>query len=117
MEKEKTKRILTTFVILYWLLVVLIYLIAHPQFRYQAIVSDALSPGLIVGEVVDGVEIVQRVKIPAEEMTDVSLMTDTYGRKNSGTLHIEFTDEDGNQFAQAQADVSLFESYKYVKLV
>lgn len=116
LEREKSKRILFAFMLIYWLFAILVYLIAHPQFRYQGRVSDALSPSMIVGEIIDGMEIRQLVDVPAESLTEVSLLTDTFGRENNGILRITFMSDAGDMLASAEADLAVFRSNDYVRI-
>ena len=44
MDMKKSKKLLAYLAAAYWVLVIMIYLVAHPQFRYTNVVSDSLSP-------------------------------------------------------------------------
>ena len=68
MDMKKSKKLLAYLAAAYWALVILIYLVAHPQFRYTSVASDSLSPSMTVGEVVDGMELEQTVVVPANEL-------------------------------------------------
>lgn len=100
----------------YWVLVIMIYLVAHPQFRYTNVVSDSLSASMTVGEVVDGMEIVQTVTVPANELREISLMTATYGRQNQGTLLLTLSDVQGNRLSVQAVEVSSLEDNKYTTI-
>ena len=95
MDLKKSKKLLMILTAAYWTLVVLVYLVASPQFHQVAAVSDTLSPSATVGELVDGVTLTQRLYSPAEELTGISLMTATYGRANTGTLYLTLTNQGG----------------------
>lgn len=100
----------------YWVLVIMIYLVAHPQFRYTNVVSDSLSASMTVGEVVDGMEITQTVTVPANELREISLMTATYGRQNQGTLLLTLSDAQGNRLSVQAVEVSSLEDNKYTTI-
>ena len=96
MDMKKSKKLLAYLAAAYWALVILIYLVAHPQFRYTSVASDSLSPSMTVGEVVDGMELEQTVVVPANELREISLMTATYGRENQGEMILALSDKQGN---------------------
>lgn len=116
MDMKKSKKLLAYLAAAYWALVIMIYLVAHPQFRYTNVVSDSLSASMTVGEVVDGMEITQTVTVPANELRDISLMTATYGRQNQGNLLLTLSDMQGNQLTAQTVDASLFEDNKYTTI-
>ena len=106
MDLKKSKKLLMILTAAYWTLVVLIYLVASPQFHQVAAVSDTLSPSAMAGELVDGVTLTQRLYSPAEELTGISLMTATYGRANTGTLYLTLTNQGGKMLFSKELDVS-----------
>ena len=93
MDFKRSKRLMAIWAACYWILAVTIYLVAGQQFHYTAVTSDALSATTTVGELVDGMTITQRLIAPAESLTGFDLMTATYGRSNTGTLHAVFTQQ------------------------
>lgn len=113
MDMKKSKKLLAWLAVAYWVLVVLIYLVAHPQFRYTNTVSDSLSASTSIGEIVDGMTISQTVVPPAQEMTGLSLLAATYGRANSGTMYLTLSDENGALLTQQSFDISALEDGKY----
>lgn len=113
MDMKKSKKLLAYLVAAYWALVILVYLVAHPQFRYTNVVSDSLSASMTVGEVVDGMEITQTVIVPANELRDISLMTATYGRVNWGEVTLALSDMQGNELARETVSASVFADNKY----
>jgi len=117
MDMKKSKKLLGYLAAAYWALVIVIYLVACQQFHYTRVTSDPLSAGTTVGEIVDGVTIRQTIQVPADNMTDISLMTAAYGRENTGVMTIALTDEQGVQVAVQRADVNSFEDDKYTQIV
>lgn len=106
MDLKKSKKLLTIIAAVYWAMVILIYVIASPQFRQVAATTDPLSPSDTVGELVDGVTLTQRLYAPAERLSGLSLMTATYGRANQGVLHLTLTDAEGTVLLATSLDVS-----------
>lgn len=98
-------------------MVLMVYLIAHPQFRYLAVSSDVLSASLSVGEIIDGVKICQTAKVPAQSMTSLSLMASTYGRNNTGTMSVQLKDMQRNVIAVQNVDISRIEDGKYHQIL
>lgn len=117
MDMKKSKKLLLWLAAMYWMLVLVIYLVAGEQFRYTQISSDPLSPGTTVGELVDGVEVRQMIQVPADSMTSFSLMTAAYNRSNSGEMTIELLDEQGEQVALQRKNVSEFADGQYTLIM
>lgn len=113
MDLKKSKKLLTVITAVYWALVILIYLVASPQFHRVSAVSDALSPSTTVGELIDGVTLTQRLYAPAEELTGISLLTATYGRANTGTLSLTLTNRAGEMLFSKELDVSVVSNDQY----
>lgn len=118
MDLKKSKKLLAFLVAAYWLLVILIYVVASPQFHQITAVSDALSPSSTVGELVDGVTITQRLISPAEQLTGLSFMTATYSRANTGMLYLTLTDQTGDMLFTHSVPVEdvLDGQYTYIAL-
>ena len=116
MDMKKSKKLLMYLAAAYWALVLMVYLVAHPQFRYTNVVSDSLSASMTVGEVVDGMEIQQTVLAPANELRSISLMTATYGRENQGELVLTLSDTQGNRLIEQTVPASAFEDNKYTTI-
>lgn len=93
MDFIKSKKLIAILAAAYWLLVILIYLVASPQFHQVTAVSDTLSPSNTAGELVDGVVVTQRLISPAEKLTEISFMAATYGRLNTGILHLTLVNQ------------------------
>lgn len=116
MEIKKSKKLLAMLALAYWLLVIMIYLVAGQQFRFTAVSSDALSPSSAIGEIVDGMTITQTMTLPADTTTGLEVLTGTYDRANTGALLFTLTDGEGNEIARKRADVSAFEDGKYARI-
>lgn len=96
MDFRKSKKLLAILAACYWALALAVYLVAGDQFHYTAVTSDALSASVTIGELVDGMTVTQTVTVPAEQTTGLELLAGTYGRANSGTLHLALTNEAGD---------------------
>lgn len=94
MNLKESKKILIGLGVLYCLLVFLIYAIAHEQFRYSAVETDAVNPSIITGELVDETVVEQKIKVSMDRIDTVAMMFGTYDRNNSGSIHLEFLDGD-----------------------
>ena len=113
MDFARSKRLLWRFAAIYWAFALLIYLAAGEGFHRMWVKGDALSPSIAVGELVDGVELTQRLIAPASTLSGVDVMAGTYGRANAGTLVLTLTDEDGTLLTAGRADVSSLPDGKY----
>lgn len=116
MDLKKAKKLLAVLAACYCVLVTVIYWVANDQFHYTAVTSDALSATAVIGELVDGMTVTQSVTIPAEQTTGFELMAGTYGRSNSGTLHIALTDALGEPVTAYDVDVSSLSDGKYTAI-
>lgn len=117
MKYKKEKKLLVGLAAFYWGMVLLIYFVAGDQFRYTQVVSDTLTPTASIGEVVDGMEICQRVSIDADRLDGIDLMVGTYGRRNEGKLHVALENDQGEVLATQVVDLSSFEDAKYNTIV
>ena len=106
MDWKQAKRLLWKLAILYWVMVIMIYAIAHQQFQYQPLATSAYTPAFHIGEVTDGVEVRQRVVSPTDRLDAVSLMAGTYNRENSGLMRLTLMDEAGHEVARGSIPVS-----------
>ena len=113
MDMKKSKKLIAAAAVFYWILVLVISAVANGQFRSTVIRSDALSPAAVVGEIVDGVTVTQAVTAPADQITGIELLFDTYGRSNTGTLHLTLSDETGNTLVSRDVDISTLENTQY----
>ena len=116
MDFRKSKKLLAMLAACYWALVLVVYLVAGNQFHYTAVTSDALSASATIGELVDGITVTQTVAMPAEQTTGLELLAATYGRANSGTLHLVLTNEAGDAVLAQNVNVGTLADGKYTSI-
>ena len=116
MDFKRSKKLLAVLATCYWVLAIIIHLVAGDQFRYTAVESDALSASSVIGEFVDGMTVTQTLIAPAEQTTGLKLQASTYGRANSGILHIVLTNEAEEVILSQDADVAKLEDGKYTSI-
>ena len=116
MDVRKSKKLLALLAAIYWILVIAIYLIAGDQFRFARVATDTLSANAGICEMVDDVTVTQRVVMPSDMVTGVDLMAATFGRTNSGTLHVALIDQDGERVAGASIDMASFGENQYTPI-
>lgn len=116
MDFKKSKRLLMKLAAAYWVLVVLIYLVANQQFHYTTVTGDTLSAQAVIGEIGGDMRIEQVLIAPADEITGLDILVDTYERANTGVLQVELFDEQGQKVAEGSADIAGFENYKYASI-
>lgn len=116
MDFKKSKKLLAILAACYWALVLVVYLVAGDQFHYTAVTSDALSASATIGELVDGMTVTQTVTMPAEQTTGLELLAGTYGRANSGTLHLVLTNEAGESVLTQDVDVGALADGRYTTI-
>ena len=106
MNMKRIKKLLSILAVCYWALVLVIYLVAGEQFRYTQVTSSALSPIAVIGEIVDGMEITQRLTIEADSVENINLMVDTYSRTNQGTMNVQMLSEDGEFLSEVNVPLA-----------
>lgn len=116
MDFKKSKKLLAILAACYWTLVLVVYLVAGDQFHYTAVTSDALSASVTIGELVDGMTVTQTVTMPAEQTTGLELLAGTYGRANSGTLHLVLSNEAGDTVLSQDVDVGSLADGRYTAI-
>lgn len=116
MDFKKSKKLLGILATCYWSLVLVVYLVAGNQFHYTAVTSDALSASATIGELVDGMIVTQTVTTPAEQTTGIELLTGTYGRVNSGTLHLVLENKEGDRVLTQDVDIKTLVDGKYTTI-
>lgn len=117
MDMKKSKKLLAALAGFYWALVIVIYIVAGNQFHYTAVTSDVLSATSSIGEIVDGAIVTQSLTAPADQLTSIDLLAATYGRANTGTLHMTLTDASGASVAQQDVDISTLSDSKYTSIL
>jgi hypothetical protein len=73
----------------------------------MTVAGDSLEPLAITGELLDGMELSQRMTVPAEVLESVSFVTAAYGRENTGVIHLRLEDEDGAAVARGRLEAML----------
>ena len=116
MDFKKSKKLLAILAACYWALVLVVDLVAGDQFHYTAVTSDALSASASIGELVDGMTVTQTVTMPAEKTTGLELLAGTYGRANSGMLHLVLTNEAGESVLTQDVDVGTLANGRYTAI-
>lgn len=116
MDCKKSKKLLAMLAACYWALVLVVYLVAGNQFHYMAVTSDALSASAAIGEMVDGMTVTQIVTMPADQTTGLELLAGTYGRANSGTLHLVLTSKDGEAVLSQDVNVGTLTDGRYTTI-
>lgn len=106
MDFKKSKAFLIKLAIIYWVFVLVIYAVAHEQFRYTPVTSETLTPSSTVGEITDEVVVRQRIDVTVDSLERVSVMTGTYGQTAAGTVVFILEDGDGQAVWQTSADAS-----------
>ena len=115
METKKSKRFLMTLVALYWALVVMIYAIANEQFHYLAVSSDTFSPSYLVGEIVDGDVLRQKITIPVDNVDSCELMVTAYNSVIMGQMNLRIQDNEEKIIALSNIDFSEIKEGKYTR--
>ena len=100
MDLKKSKRLLLLAAAVYWLFAVGIFVIAGEQFRRADVTGDAPEAQLVVGELVDGMELRQTLESSLDVAEALQIMVGTYNRENTGTLILSVLDEKGSLLLQ-----------------
>ena len=91
MNFEKAKKLLTQLSVFYFLLAAMIFFVAGDGFRHEIVNGSALSPSSVIGEIVDGMVVEQRLPLGADHVEALNLQVATFGRQNTGILHVDIT--------------------------
>ena len=59
----------------------------------------------VIGEIVDGMVVEQRLPVGADHAEAVNIMVATFGRANTGILHVDICGEDGRTLASVQGKI------------
>lgn len=111
------KKVLLMIAAIYCALAIVIYAAAFPQFRYTEITGDTVAASTVIGEIVDGDTVTQRLTLPADRLTDISLLTGTYDRTNNGTVILTLASEQGETIAKETFDASAVQNNLYTTIV
>lgn len=110
------KKVLLMIAAAYCIMAIVIYAISYPQFRYTPVTSGGLVPTQVIGEILDGEVISQRIASPADHLTAVSVLTGTYDRVNSGTVTLTVTNEHGENIGTESFDASATQNNTYTEI-
>lgn len=113
MDFEKSKKFLVQLGLIYWILVIMIYVAAGSQFKYILSTSDTLSASSVIGELVDGETVTEKLTSPANSVSTIDVMTVTYGRKNNCTINFELSNESGEIVANQSVACSDIQDNTY----
>lgn len=102
MNFQKGKKLLSVLALSYFLLVTMIFFVAGDGFRYEIVNGSMLSQTSVIGEIVDGMVVEQRLPVGADHAQAVNIMAATFGRTNTGILHIDICGEDDTVLASVQ---------------
>ena len=116
MDIKKSKRLLLGFAVLYWVMVLMIYAIGQEQFHYARRTSTAYAPSAAVGELTDGMELRQQLKVPVDQIQQIELMADTYSKADHAVLTAVFLDENGQQISSQKIPLSMLCNWQYTTI-
>ena len=116
MNTMKSKRLLGVLAAIYWAIVVLVYLVAGEQFHRLPTISDELTASGVVGKIVDGMELRQRIVSPASMLTSVDVMASTYGEDKTGVLNVTLVDSSEETVARGAIAMSKVKNEDYVNI-
>lgn len=112
MNNSEHRKLIILLASAYWLLVLIIFGVAHEQFDHVTVENDALSATMTTAELYDGHELRQEMVIPADVVTDFGLMS-VPAAGTSGMLKVEFLDAEGSCIGTARAELGGIVASKY----
>ena len=105
MDFSKAKKLLHVLTLIYFLLAAMIFFVAGDGFRYEIVNGNMLSQTSVIGEIVDGMIVEQQLPVGADHAEAVNIMVATFGRSNTGILHVDICGEDGRTLASVQGRI------------
>ncbi|MCD2492143.1 ABC transporter permease [Lacrimispora sp. NSJ-141] len=108
-KKYNLKKICAALLGIYVLCAFLFLFIADEQIKYTSVEQYAIAetPEKDLGELTDGISILQTFKSKHKYLNDVEGYFLTYGRENSGTVYLEVLDMSSNEvLAESSAAIS-----------
>lgn len=106
MEEKTIKKVLGITILIYVISIVLIYLVANQQFRYQRVQSEMVSATQVVGELENGDVLKQNFDAGSDYLEEIVLMPATYGTKAEGNIQLEVLNQDGQAIETQSIDLS-----------
>lgn len=101
MDFEKAKKLLAKISLGYFIFAAMIFFVAGDGFRREIVNGSALSPSSVIGEIVDGMVVEQRLPLGADYAEAINLQIATFGRANTGILHVDIYDEKNELLSSA----------------
>ena len=105
MNFQKAKKLLGTLALCYVLLTAMIFFVAGDGFQYEIVNGSMLSQTSVTGEIVDRMVLEQRLPVGADHAQAVNIMVTTFGRTNTGILHVDICGEDGAVLTSVQGKI------------
>lgn len=116
MDLKKSKRLIIILAVIYWVFAIGIYAIAYEQFRFAEKCGDTPVAEVVIGEIVDGMEIRQDIRVPADLVDRLELQAGTYLRENTGVLTAVLSDTAGNEVARKDIDIASLKNSAYTTI-
>ena len=105
MNFEKAKKLMAVLAVSYFLLAIMVFFVAGEGFKYETVNGSMLSQTSVIGEIVDGIVVEQRLPLGADHVEAVNIMVATFGRPNTGILHVDIIAEDGSVLSSVQGKI------------
>ena len=103
-----SKKKILIILISYFVMALLFYGVAYDQICFNDVTKEIGEVSEVVGELHDGTVLEQKINLNVDYLNTVGIKVGTYGRKNSGELHLQLEDEAGKIVA--------FKNYKNEKI-
>lgn len=116
-SRRESNKIFIKLAIFYWALVILIYGISFNQFKQTTVSTGSLSPIAVVGNIYDGIELTQKITIPADELVSIDIRSATFGRTNNGNVCFSLYDSNSNLISSKTVPVSDLPDNSYYSIV
>lgn len=106
MDFIKAKKMLSILTAVYFLLAIMVFFVAGDGFKYETVNGSMLSQTSVIGEIVDGMVVEQRLPINADHVEAIELLATTFDRFNTGVIHVDICGEDGSVLASLQENIA-----------
>lgn len=114
---RESNKVFFKLAIFYWALTILIYGISFNQFKQTTVSTGSLSPIAVVGNIYDGIDLTQKITIPADELVSIDIRSATFGRTNNGNICFSLYDSNSNLIASKTVPVSELPDNNYYSIV
>lgn len=94
MEEKKIRRACSIIFILTVLIAILLYCVGGEQFHYRDDKTAMVTPSTVIGEILDGQVVTQRLKLDGDIMTSITLMSARYQEQVAGKVQLSILDDD-----------------------